>query len=310
MLFSLVANQPQLSTYLKSILNFINDEKKELPKYGAINEIQISRKLFRDGTNQYFINQTPCRLLDLKTTLSDLGVSYSGYSFIEQGNVAQIVNNKPEDNRTILEEAAGLMKFKLLKKDAESKLAISRQNLIRIEDRRVELEEQQQKLSKQAEVVEEYLAIKGRIELLRKQTLAYQWTVAKKNLGVAMQQRKEYLPEITRGKISQRNNEISSLELTINKENEELANLRESLLAVETEYQKTSNELNTKKQLFSQSDQLLSQQQEEKKFLEDKNQTIIADLTEIKTAQNNLTKQINELQNEEQKYQNILSTFK
>ena len=288
-------------------LNFINDEKKELPKYGAINEIQISRKLFRDGTNQYFINQTPCRLLDLKTTLLDLGVSYSGYSFIEQGNVAQIVNNKPEDNRTILEEAAGLMKFKLLKKDAENKLAMSRQNLIRIEDRRVELEEQQQKLSKQAEVVEEYLAIKGRIELLRKQTLAYQWTVAKKNLGVAMQQRKEYLPEITRGKISQINNEISSLELTINKENEELTNLRESLLAVENEYQKTSNELNTKKQLFSQSDQLLSQQQEEKKILEDKNQTIIADLTEIKTAQNNLTKQINELQNEEQKYQNILS---
>ena len=113
-------------------LHFLNDEEKDLPKYGKISEIQISRKLFRDGNNQYSINQRNCRLLDVRTLLMDMGVSYTGYSFIEQGSVTQIAQSKPEEKRRIIEEAAGLMKFKTLKKEAENKLGQAQQNLDRV----------------------------------------------------------------------------------------------------------------------------------------------------------------------------------
>ena len=156
-------------------LHFLNDEEKDLPKYGKISEIQISRKLFRDGNNQYSINQRNCRLLDVRTLLMDIGVSYAGYSFIEQGSVAQIVQSKPEEKRRIIEEAAGLMKFKTLKKEAENKLGQAQQNLDRVEDQRLELEKQDKKLSRQAKQAEEYAQVQGRLSLLKRQILAYQY---------------------------------------------------------------------------------------------------------------------------------------
>ena len=194
-------------------LHFINDQEKDIPKYGKRHEFQVSRKLFRDGNNQYYINQTTCRLLDVKTLLMDLNVSYNGYSFINQGSVTEIIQSKPEEKRQVIEEAAGLMKFKTLKKEAENRLKNTENNLLRIEDRRLELQESSEKLFKQSTLLENYLEVKGRIEFLQKMMLATRWQKVTNELK----------------------NIFIEKEKTLNKDNEvELINIKDKIITLET----------------------------------------------------------------------------
>lgn len=274
-------------------LNFINDEEIEIPKYGKINELQISRKLFRDGNNQYLINQTQCRLLDVKMLLMDLGLSYAGYSFIEQGNVTQIVNNTAEENRKIIEEAAGLMKFKTLKKESENKLQNTKNNLDRVEDRRIELEEQNQKLYSQAEVVDEYLQIKGRIDLLKKQIFSYQWQAAKKILNRGLQTRKTNLPDVTKGISAELEKSIDEQEQKITNQNKTNQNLQNSYQQTDTEFQKLESELKTKEDIFNKFDQLLLEQENENEVLKKKSKELQTELSVLQQKETNLVQEIN-----------------
>ena len=251
-------------------LHFLNDEEKDLPKYGKISEIQISRKLFRDGNNQYSINQRNCRLLDVRTLLMDMGVSYTGYSFIEQGSVTQIAQSKPEEKRRIIEEAAGLMKFKTLKKEAENKLGQAQQNLDRVEDQRLELEKQDKKLSRQAKLAEEYAQVQGRLNLLKRQILAYQYQEAQESLQELMQKRQEFSLDATKQK-------ITALEVFLEKVGEQTTGNIQKVKSSENYYleldqqlQKILTEKKIKEQLFAESETWLGKQGEEKKTILDK----------------------------------------
>lgn len=119
-------------------------------------EIAVTRRLYRDGTSEYLINKVPCRLRDINEMLMGTGIGTKGYSIIEQGRVTQIVTSKPEARRNILDEAAGITRFKAQKVAAERKINQTRQNLLRVTDVIGELEERLGRLRRQAQKAERY----------------------------------------------------------------------------------------------------------------------------------------------------------
>ncbi|MDH3997209.1 MAG: chromosome segregation protein SMC [Desulfuromonadales bacterium] len=114
-------------------------------------EIQITRRLYRNGDSEYLLNKTPCRLLDITELFMDTGVGTRAYSIIEQGKIGMIINSKPEDRRSLIEEAAGVTKFKSRKKSAQRKIEATRQNLLRLGDIVSEVRRQMNSLKRQAQ---------------------------------------------------------------------------------------------------------------------------------------------------------------
>jgi chromosome segregation protein len=115
-------------------LTFTAGEEPFAGEFARCEEIQITRRLFRDGHSEYLINQTRCRLKDIQDIFRDTGASNRMYSFIEQGRIGEIVKAKPEQRRTLIEEAAGISRFKAKKREAELRLEGTNRNLERATD--------------------------------------------------------------------------------------------------------------------------------------------------------------------------------
>ena len=137
-------------------ITFDNTDGLASPEYRDYSEIAVSRKLDRQGRSDYFINKTPVRLLDITNLFLGTGVGRRAYSIIEQGRVGSIVTSKPEDRRQIIEEAAGITKFKVRRKAAEKKMEQTRENLTRVDDICRELEKSLASLKRQAAKAERY----------------------------------------------------------------------------------------------------------------------------------------------------------
>ena len=126
------------------------------PAFRDYAEIQVTRRLFRNGDSDYLLNRTPCRLLDITELFMDTGVGTRAYSIIEQGKIGLIINAKPEERRAIIEEAAGVTKFKSRKKAALRKIEATRQNLLRLGDIITEVRRQMTSLKRQAQRAERF----------------------------------------------------------------------------------------------------------------------------------------------------------
>ena len=133
----------------------------------AYNEVTVTRRVFRDGGSEYFINKTPCRLKDIQQLFMGTGVGRTSYSIMAQGNITQILSSKPEDRRMIFEEAAGITKFKAQKKEALRKLEYTEQNLLRVADLIREVKRQIGSLQRQAGKARRYKQIADRVAASR-----------------------------------------------------------------------------------------------------------------------------------------------
>jgi chromosome segregation protein len=119
-------------------------------------EIAITRRLFRSGESEYYLNKSQCRLKDISDLFLDTGVGYSAYSMVGQGKVDFLLSSKPAERRILIEEAAGIMKYKKRKKEALNKLELAQQNLLRVTDIVAELKRQMERLNKQAKAAQRY----------------------------------------------------------------------------------------------------------------------------------------------------------
>jgi chromosome segregation protein len=117
---------------------------------GATREVVVSRRLYRDTGSDYRINGRECRLKDVQDLLMDTGMGTRAYSFIQQGQIDLILSSKPKDRRSLLEEAAGITRYKARRGDAERRLEETRANLLRLDDILFELSKQQESLKRQA----------------------------------------------------------------------------------------------------------------------------------------------------------------
>ncbi|MBL7077877.1 MAG: chromosome segregation protein SMC [Kiritimatiellae bacterium] len=127
-------------------------------------EVTITRRVFRSGEGQYFLNKTPCRLKDIKRLFLGTGVGTSTYSVLEQGRIDQILSSRPEDRRAVFEEASGITKFKADKKEAMRKLDQTEANLLRLSDVIREVKRQIGSLQRQAGKARRYKSLKEELQ--------------------------------------------------------------------------------------------------------------------------------------------------
>lgn len=141
-------------------LVFSTEDGRVPAKYLNFTDIQVTRRLYRDGESEYLINKTPCRLLDVAELFMDTGIGARAYSIIEQGKIGMILHAKPEERRFLIEEAAGVTKFKARKVVALKKIEATRQNLLRIGDIVAEIKRQMNGLQRQAKKAERFREIR------------------------------------------------------------------------------------------------------------------------------------------------------
>ena len=153
-------------------LLFDNSDGRIGGQYSAYAEISIRRQVTRDSQSNYFLNGTKCRRRDIQDVFLGTGFGPRSYSIIEQGMISQLVEAKPEDLRTYLEEAAGISKYKERRKETENRIKHTRENLDRITDIREELARQLEKLERQAKAAEKYRELKQEESLLTAQLFA------------------------------------------------------------------------------------------------------------------------------------------
>jgi len=161
-------------------LTFQNDGRLVPPQYAGFAEITVARRLFRNGDSEYEINKTACRLLDITELFLGTGVGTRAYSIIEQGRIGLIVSAKPEDRRAIIEEAAGVTKYKARRKQAERKLEATEQNLLRLSDVVGEVRARLQSLERSAKKAERFRELRTQLRDLELLAACAQYLELKK----------------------------------------------------------------------------------------------------------------------------------
>ncbi len=147
--------------FAEASLVFDNSDGKLPLEYS---EVTVTRKIYRTGETGYFINKVPCRLKDILELFMDTGIGKDGYSIIGQGKIDEILSNKSEDRRNVFEEAAGIVKFKSRKEEAEKKLEHTKLNVLRINDILVEIENNLEPLKQQANKAKKYVDLKSELK--------------------------------------------------------------------------------------------------------------------------------------------------
>jgi len=189
----------------------------------AYNEVTLTRRVFRDGASEYFLNKTPCRLKDIQQLFMGTGVGRTSYSIMAQGNITQILSSKPEDRRLIFEEAAGITKFKAQKKESLRKLEATEQNLLRVADLIREVKRQIGSLQRQAGKARRYKQLMLELQHLDTQLARHQFDLLQADLHSRQEQ------------LEQSRAQIESLSANVLRVENELAALREDLAEQEQE---------------------------------------------------------------------------
>jgi chromosome segregation protein len=145
-------------------LSFDNSAGRIGGQWGQYVELSIKRVLTRDGDSTYYINNIPVRRRDIHDLFLGTGLGPRAYAIIEQGMISRVIEAKPEELRVFLEEAAGVSKYKERRRETEGRLADARENLARVEDIRIELGNQLEKLDAQAKVATEYRDLEARLK--------------------------------------------------------------------------------------------------------------------------------------------------
>ena len=143
-------------------LLFDNTDKKVGGEYAKYNEISTKRVMTRDGQSRYFLNGTKCRRKDITTLFLGTGLGPRSYAIVQQDTISRLIEAKPDDMRIFLEEAAGVSKYKQKRKETESRIKNTRENLNRLNDIREEIEKQLRRLKTQSNAAKRYKKYKSR----------------------------------------------------------------------------------------------------------------------------------------------------
>ena len=150
-------------SYCEVSLVFENDDRSLNMDFA---EVMVTRRVYRNGESEYYLNRAACRLKDIIDLFRDTGIGKEGYSIIGQGRIDEILSRRGEDRRQIFEEAAGIVKFKARKEEADKKLQRTLENAERVDDILEELNRQLKPLEEQAKAAREYLELSAELKIL------------------------------------------------------------------------------------------------------------------------------------------------
>ena len=209
-------------------------------------EISVTRKVFRSGENEYYLNNEKCRLKDIYDLFLDSGMGKYAFNIISQGEVSKIISDSPYERRTIFEEAAGVLKYKRRKEEALKKLEKTDENLTRVKDIIKELEEQIEPLKIQSEQASKYLKIKENLEQMEIALIANDL----EKLNVLYHEQTKQIEDLTNEIIEKTTNitnddiELENKKQELEKITTNLTSLQQNLLILTKEEEKLNGEKN------------------------------------------------------------------
>jgi chromosome segregation protein len=246
-------------------LIFENDGVVPVEGYGEYSEIMVSRRLFRSGESEYLINKLPCRLKDIKDLFLGTGVGVNAYSIIEQGEVEMLLNARPQDRRNLIEEAAGVTKYKERKRETLQKMERTKQNLLRVQDIIGEVRRQMNALRRQAARARRYREYQKEIETVEVGLALVEFATKEKKLTEV----KEYLQgkrdeEQQKGvHVATTEGELEELKRRLLGEEEVLAHAQEEIYRIEGEIQRDEERIRSLERELQGSQTLEGQYREE-----------------------------------------------
>jgi len=208
-----------------------NEEGLSPIQYSQFSEISITRRLYRSGESEYLINKTPSRLRDIYDVFLGTGVGTKAYSIVEQGQIGQVILSKPEERRRIIEEAAGISKFKARKEAALRKMEATQANLTRLEDVLGELSRQINSLDRQAKKAEKYRELREKARDIELLLASHDFS----HFNSALNSGEKKISELGEAEVSlganlaQLDAELETLKLTLSEEEQELSQVQEKL---------------------------------------------------------------------------------
>ncbi|MDN6639940.1 MAG: chromosome segregation protein SMC [Tetragenococcus sp.] len=275
-------------------------------------EVSVARRLYRTGESEFFLNKQACRLKDIQELFMDSGLGKESFSIISQGKVEAIFASKPQDRRGIFEEAAGVLKYKQRKKQAEQKLFATEDNLSRVQDIVYELEDQMAPLKEQSATAKQYLTLK---EKFTKIDVAY--TVAEmKEAKTAFEQATEQLENLNEQLtsfaqiIQQKETKLQELRLSrsqldqwLEKNNQTQVSLVESLKQAEGQQEVLQERSKHTQKSAQEYQENLAEVKDKLETLETEKTDLVANLSQKNGQIQNIEKEIEQTQAELQKYQ-------
>jgi chromosome segregation protein len=251
-------------SYCEVTMTFDNTDR--FFKY-EFDEIAITRKLYRSGESEYLLNKTPCRLKDITNLLYDSGLGKDGYSIIGQDQVGKILSSKPEDRRSIFEDAAGISKYKSRKVEAERKLDRTKDNILKLQLVIDEIERQLGPLKKQAEDAKRFLELKELLKNLEVNAYIYQYENAhelKAKISDKLNAIVEEL-ELRQTELAEVSEQYSNNMASIEAIDKTVERLHESILSLTVSLEKQTGEYNVARERI--------------KFLKEQNSRVELDIT-------------------------------
>ena len=254
--------------YCEVTLTFDNEDRSLPSDY---TEVAVTRRVFRTGESEYLLNGAACRLKDVVDLFRDTGIGRDGYSIVGQGRVGEILSQKSEDRRQVFEEAAGIVKYKARKSEAEKRLDNTEQNLSRIADIISELESRLEPLRLQSEDARKYLAMREEqkgldlnVFLIRSER--YQEKIAE--LRLTAESMRETLAQNEREQQAL-NERRESVQNQLSEREEKAAELRESLQALIQEVEAQEGQANVLRERLAASRREQARVEDEKRAAEE-----------------------------------------
>ena len=208
----------------------------------GFSEITIKRRAYRNGESEFFLNNKSCRLKDIKEILLDTGIGKDGYSIIEQGKVDEILSNNPVNRRKVFDEACGISKFRYKKQEAERNLKHTKENLERIDDIYIEIENQLKPLHLQQEKAVKYLELSEKLKSLEVNSCIKEV----EELDVELDELNKH-SELLGNQSSEVQKQKDTIEKNLEETNKEIENIDENI-------NKSQEYINTIKSVISQKD--------------------------------------------------------
>ena len=232
-------------------------------EYAQYAEISIKRQVSRDGQSNYYLNNTRCRRRDITDIFLGTGLGPRSYAIIEQGTISRLIEAKPEELRIFIEEAAGISKYKERRRETESRIKSTRENLDRINDLRDELEKRIATLQRQAKTAERYKALKEEERKLKAELLALRFH----NLDATVQERDKQIQThetALEGQIA----ELRSVEATIENQREQQIEVNEKFNEVQGRFYALGAEIARLEQTIAHAKESRQQQERELREVE------------------------------------------
>jgi len=222
-------------------------------------DLRVTRRVYRDGNSEYLLNKTLCRLRDIQSLFADTGIGRAAYSMMEQGKIDMILSSRPEDRRTVFEEAAGVTKYKTQKREALRKLEATEANLLRIGDIIKEVKRQIGSLQRQAGKARRYQALHDDLRVLdthhsRKQLELLEADLAHCQAEIARFGESE---DATRAKIERGENDLAEQRHALEEIDAQIASSRSELQRLESEINSHRNRIQFNRQRAEELNELI-----------------------------------------------------